>query len=152
RLVPRYGHRLVLIGGVVLLASYVAMGLAAWLTDVAVTAWTLTPGLLLAGIGMGFVPTTINYLGLRQVQAREVGSASGVLNTSFELGYGIGTLLVGAVFFGVQRAFAGSATSSGSAFTASLMLTAFLILLVLVFARNLESGAPRVQAADTVAA
>lgn len=137
RLVPRYGHRLVVIGSVLLLASYGLLALAAWLTDVAANAWTLAPGLLLAGIGMGFVPTTINYLGLRHVQAREVGSASGVLNTSFELGYGIGTLLVGAVFFSVQRAVAGWGTSSVSAFTASLVLTAVLILLVLAFARLL---------------
>src|SRR5690606_22948161 len=127
RLVPRYGHRLVVIGSVLLLASYGLLALAAWLTDVAANAWTLAPGLLLAGIGMGFVPTTINYLGLRHVQAREVGAASGVLSTSFELGYGIGTLLVGAVFFSVQRAVA----SSVSAFTASIVLTAVLILLVM---------------------
>lgn len=81
--------------------------------------------------------------GLRQVQAREVGSVSGVLNTSFELSCGIGTLLVGAVFFNVQRGVAGSAMSSVSAFTASIVLTAFLILLVLVFARLLESRGPR---------
>lgn len=125
------------IGSVLLLVSYGLLVLAAWLTDVAATAWTLAPGLLLAGIGMGFVPTTINYLGLRHVQARKVGSASGILNTSFELGYGIGTLLVGTVFFSVQRAVAGWGSSWVSAFTASIVLTAVLILLVMAFARPL---------------
>lgn len=58
----------------------------------------ILPGLLLMGAGMGTVFPTVNVGAMGAVQGPQVGLASGVLNTSRQLGTTIGVALLVAVF------------------------------------------------------
>jgi hypothetical protein len=65
-----------------------------------VHSWQLIPGLLLVGIGMGFVFGSLFAAVLNGVDAKHAGSASGVLNAIQQVGGAIGIAIVGVVFFG----------------------------------------------------
>jgi EmrB/QacA subfamily drug resistance transporter len=80
-------------GGLVLLAVMVR-GAAG-----DVTAWTLAPGELVAGMGMGLsLPPLFDFI-LAGVADHEVGSASGVLNAIQQFGASLGIAVLATVFF-----------------------------------------------------
>jgi EmrB/QacA subfamily drug resistance transporter len=65
-----------------------------------VTAWTLVPGELVAGMGMGLsLPPLFDFI-LAGVADHEVGSASGVLNAIQQLGAALGIAVLATIFFG----------------------------------------------------
>jgi EmrB/QacA subfamily drug resistance transporter len=100
-LAPRLGRRLTAAGA---LAMAVGMGAILFAADSAgadLTGWALAPGLLLAGLGMGMVAPTLVDVVLAGVPERDAGSASGVLNTAFQLGGAIGIAVIGVIFFGL---------------------------------------------------
>jgi EmrB/QacA subfamily drug resistance transporter len=61
------------------------------------TALQLAPGLALFGAGMGMVMSQINNLTLSAVAIQEAGEASGITNTSRQLGSTLGAAIIGAV-------------------------------------------------------
>ncbi len=61
------------------------------------TPLTLMPGLLLFGIGMGFVMAQASNLTLSAVSVEESGEASGVSNTLRQIGSSLGSAIIGAV-------------------------------------------------------
>ena len=64
-----------------------------------VTAWTLLPGELVAGMGMGLsLPPLFDFI-LAGVADHEVGSASGVLNAIQQLGAALGIAVLATIFF-----------------------------------------------------
>ncbi len=65
--------------------------------NVDATAWHLTPGFLLYGIGMGLIMPHISNLTLSAVSVEAAGEASGVNNTMRQLGATLGSAIVGAV-------------------------------------------------------
>jgi EmrB/QacA subfamily drug resistance transporter len=80
-------------GGLVLLALMVR-GAAG-----DVSAWTLAPGELVAGMGMGLaLPPLFDFI-LAGVGDHEVGSASGVLNAIQQFGASLGIAVLATVFF-----------------------------------------------------
>jgi hypothetical protein len=64
-----------------------------------VSAWTLTPGLALAGLGTGMVFGQLFDVILAGVGPIETGSASGVLNAVQQLSFALGVAGVGTLFF-----------------------------------------------------
>jgi MFS family permease len=80
-------------GGLVLLALMVRG------TAGDVSAWTLAPGELVAGMGMGLaLPPLFDFI-LAGVGDHEVGSASGVLNAIQQFGASLGIAVLATVFF-----------------------------------------------------
>ncbi|HEX6662619.1 MAG TPA: DHA2 family efflux MFS transporter permease subunit [Gaiellaceae bacterium] len=107
-IVGRVGVRPALTAG--LLASAVSV---AWLTRLPVHGhyfWDLFPAFVLGGAGMGlsFVPVTI--AGLTGVERADAGVASGLINTSRQIGGAIGLAAVSAVAATSARSFADSHT------------------------------------------
>jgi MFS family permease len=95
RVVARLGVRRTLVTGIVLSAASVA-----WLTRLplhGVYAVDLLPAFVLGGFGLGlsFVPVTI--AGLQGVTAGDAGIASGLVNTSRQIGGAIGLAAVSAI-------------------------------------------------------
>ncbi len=87
RTFDRIGGRLPLAAGFLVLAgSGVALSVAAS----SASAWSLIPGLLLQGIGLGIVLTTNDPTGLSAVPEDDQGVAAGMINTSEQLGGAIG--------------------------------------------------------------
>jgi MFS family permease len=92
-----------------------------------VSSWTLVPGELLAGMGMGVsLPPLFSFI-LAGVESHQVGSASGVLNAIQQLGAAFGIAAFATVFF----AYVDSHHAAATAMTGTALLS--LIPLVLAF-------------------
>jgi EmrB/QacA subfamily drug resistance transporter len=84
-----------------------------------VSTWTLVPGELIAGMGMGLsLPPLFDFI-LAGVSHHEVGSASGVLNAIQQLGSSLGIAVLATVFF----AYLDDRTPAFSAMTSTTLLT-----------------------------
>ncbi|MHB1135125.1 MAG: DHA2 family efflux MFS transporter permease subunit [Chloroflexota bacterium] len=91
----RIGGKWILVFGLVLYAA--GMGLIAWLATTT-SDWTTFLGpLLLAGVGQGCVFPPITTIALRDITPMMAGAASGVLNTTRQVGGVMGSAVVGAV-------------------------------------------------------
>jgi EmrB/QacA subfamily drug resistance transporter len=152
-LVGRLGVRTTLTAG--LLGS---AGSVAWLTRLPVHGhyfWDIFPAFVLGGAGMGlsFVPVTI--ASLQGVARADAGVASGLINTSRQIGGAIGLAAVSAIAAASTNGYAGAhpglGASSGAALdhgfrTALYVLTAMLVLGALVAAGLIRpAAAPAVQ-------
>ena len=62
----------------------------------------LLPGFLLIAVGLGFSFVPISIAALAGVQQAEAGLASGLINTTNQLGMALGLGLVSVVFFGAM--------------------------------------------------
>jgi EmrB/QacA subfamily drug resistance transporter len=154
-IVGRLGVRATLTTGLLVSAASVA-----YLTRLPVDGhyfWDLFPGFVLGGAGMGlsFVPVTI--ASLTGVERADAGVASGLINTSRQIGGAIGLAAVSAVAAGSTSAYvhghAGVTAASGVALdhgyqTALYALTALLVAGALV-AAVLVRSAPTPDAAGS---
>lgn len=87
RAFDRRGPRLPLVVGFLVLAASGA-ALAAGVSGLDV--WSLVPGLLLQGLGLGIVLTVNDPTGMNAVPEKSRGQAAGMLNTAQQLGGAIG--------------------------------------------------------------
>jgi MFS family permease len=99
-LAPRLGRRLPTGGAVVVITGIAELLYATHDATSALTVWTLLPGLVLTGLGLGLVSPTLIDVVLSDVGPADAGSASGVLNTALQLGGAIGIALIGLVYYG----------------------------------------------------
>ncbi|HZC40740.1 MAG TPA: DHA2 family efflux MFS transporter permease subunit, partial [Streptosporangiaceae bacterium] len=106
RLSDRVGGKYFLMSGLVLFA--VGMGWMALIAEPG-TAWTrFLPALIVAGAGMGCIFAPMTTVAMRDVKPELAGAASGVLNTTRQVGAVIGTAAVGAL---LQNRLASAMTS-----------------------------------------
>ncbi len=72
--------------GIIIASSHLGMG-----------RWHLLPGLIVAGFGLGMTFAPLQTVAMRNVQPRMAGAASGLINTTRQLGGVIGSAAVGAL-------------------------------------------------------
>jgi EmrB/QacA subfamily drug resistance transporter len=99
QLVPRLGRRMVTGGGLVMALGVALLVAAVQRYGEALQGWQLAPGMLVAGVGMAMVSTTLVTIVLARVPGRDAGSASGVVNTTLQIGLAAGIAAVGTLFF-----------------------------------------------------
>jgi EmrB/QacA subfamily drug resistance transporter len=90
--------RLIQVG---LVIEVIAVGILYSILRVDVSTWQLAPGLLIYGIGMGLVMAQITNLTLSAVDVKIAGEASGLNNTSRQLGATLGLAIIGSIFLSV---------------------------------------------------
>lgn len=95
RAADRVGGKYILMAGLALFAA--GMGFIAWNAQVNAARWSFLPGLIVAGLGMGCTFAPLSTLAMRNVQPHMAGAASGVLNTTRQLGGVVGSAAVGAL-------------------------------------------------------
>ncbi|MFD3505797.1 MFS transporter [Streptomyces sp. NPDC058676] len=100
-LVPRFGRKVLFGGGVLLMAGSLALMLTSARYGTDIGSWQMSLPLLVLGLGMGSVLAPVLDFALNDVEHRAAGSASGVLNTSGQLGSAVGIALVGVLFLAV---------------------------------------------------
>ena len=100
RLAPRFGRGVTMTGAAVMAAAMAGLIAAVHHYGAAVTTWDMVLPLVVAGLGMGAVLAPLADIALDRVPAQHAGSASGVFNTSLQLGASIGVALIGVIFFG----------------------------------------------------
>jgi MFS family permease len=78
-----------------LLTFAVGLGLTALLVGPSTNPWSLTPVLLLSGIGIGCVFAPMSTVTMSTMDYRLIGTASGVFSTARQIGGVLGTAAVG---------------------------------------------------------
>jgi EmrB/QacA subfamily drug resistance transporter len=103
-----------------------------------VGAFTLIPGLLVFGIGMGMIFVPLFSIIMGEVGDREVGSASGLLESSQQLGASLGVAVLATLFFGTLSAGRGGPHPAmavpGSLLAAERTLLITLVMIAVAFA------------------
>lgn len=134
-LVPRIASRsprsLLLAGSAGLVATYgvLAGGL---LLSPRLSPAALVPLLVLTGAAMGLTAPSLNTLATRYVPSRSTGTASGLITTALEIGYGLGATL-GIGGYAMVEPYVGHA---GHALAASVGLAAALALALTITVRR----------------
>jgi EmrB/QacA subfamily drug resistance transporter len=100
-LVAKLGRHVLHTGLAVTTAAMVALALTTSHAGADATAWTLAPGFLGLGFGIGLIFGPLFGVILAGVHDDEVGSASGTLNAIQQLGGAVGVAVLGTVFFTV---------------------------------------------------
>ena len=115
KLTDKTGGKYILICGLTLFA--VGMGWVVLIATPHSTWYDFLPALIVAGLGMGGTFAPLTTVAMREVDPRMAGAASGVLNTTRQVGSVIGTAAVGAL---LQNRLAASLTSQASIRSAGL--------------------------------
>jgi EmrB/QacA subfamily drug resistance transporter len=148
QLVTRVGVKPVLVTGMALLTA----GLV-YFTQVSVNgsyAADLLPGFLVLAMGMGFAFVAISIAALAGVRESEAGLASGLMNTSQQIGGALGIAVLSAVATSTSDDALSSGTAAPSALTdgfqaaftgaAGIALAGVLIALVVVRGRDISEA------------
>jgi EmrB/QacA subfamily drug resistance transporter len=114
RLAPRFGRGVTMTGALVMAAGMAGLIATVAHYGAAVTTAELVPGLIVAGLGMGSVLAPLADILLAGVDRQHAGSASGLFNTSIQLGASIGVALIGVIFFGLLGSQSGPATAAAA--------------------------------------
>ncbi|MGB6457391.1 MAG: MFS transporter [Streptosporangiaceae bacterium] len=101
RLAPKLGRAVTMAGAMVMAAGMTGLIATVHHYGAAVTTGDMVPALVVAGVGMGLVLAPLADIVLDRVPVQHVGSASGVFNTSLQLGASIGVAVIGVIFFGL---------------------------------------------------
>ncbi|MFD1538791.1 MFS transporter [Nonomuraea guangzhouensis] len=99
-LVAKIGRNILVIGNLLMAGGLLWVQYA--LNDAAprhTGAWPLVPGLLVAGIGLGFVVVPLVDIVLTAVPERLAGGASGIFSTAQQFGGALGVAIIGNLFF-----------------------------------------------------
>jgi EmrB/QacA subfamily drug resistance transporter len=145
RMADRIGGKYILMTGLSLFALGMAILLAS--AHVNSTRLHLLPGLIVAGFGMGMTFAPLQTIAMRNIESRMAGAASGVINTTRQLGAVIGSAAVGAL---LQNQVAAKFTAAAEA-NASKVDPRFRDQFVEGF-RHAASGGLKVGAGQTGAA
>ncbi|KPC66910.1 MFS transporter [Streptomyces chattanoogensis] len=115
KLVPRFGRKVLQAGALIMLTGALLYLWDAGHYGTALQSWQMIPAMLLLGGGMGLIVAPITDSVLSEVPAEHSGSASGIFNTTGQLGMALGLGLSSVAFFGVADG-AGAQAAPGAAF------------------------------------
>ncbi|GGN36467.1 putative actinorhodin transporter [Streptomyces kronopolitis] len=98
-LAPKLGRKLLSTGALVMCAAFVGLILTLHYEGINASSWQMLPSLVVAGLGMGAVVSSLFGIVLAAVEPREIGSASGLVNAITQVGASAGIAILGVVFF-----------------------------------------------------
>jgi EmrB/QacA subfamily drug resistance transporter len=131
-LTARYGRAVVAAGGASLALGLGLFALAVHEIGVGGSILELAPGLVLVGAGIGLCFTPLSSTVLGAVDPARMGSASGMLSTTQQVGFALGVAITGVIFFGAGRDIA-------HAFELSLIQLSVLALGIVAMTRLLPA-------------
>ncbi len=109
KLVPRFGRKVLQAGALTMAAGLLLYLWMAGRYGLEISPWQMALPLLVMGLGMGLIVAPLTDAVLSGVPKEHSGSASGLINTTLQMGNALGLGLVSVVFFGViDRAGPGS--------------------------------------------
>jgi MFS family permease len=131
RLAPKFGRVFTAGAVAVLLAGLVLVAVLVSLAGSALSGWALLLPVIAVGLGMGAVLNSLFAASMAGIRPEQAGAASGVVNTTVQLGTATGIALFGTVFFarldsGSAAATAGALVVSAGVLVPALLLTAAL--------------------------
>ncbi|WP_152360950.1 MFS transporter [Microlunatus speluncae] len=132
------GRGLVALGLLASFTGIAGIALTVFLAAESLQLWQLLPSAVIFGLGLGLTMGKLVAVALQEVPAESAGSASGVINTVFQLGSATGIALIGSVYFDRLHAGLPSATAVALALAAALAL----VLIALLATRHLPTPPP----------
>src|SRR3954452_6439634 len=123
----RLGRTTIHIGTVTMAAGLLVADLVLRSRGGDLSAWDLAGPLAVTGFGMGMIFVPMFDVILAGVEPRQLGSASGLLETTQQLGMSVGIAVVGTVLFGVLGSGHGPAAFVHAADHALLLAVCFLV-------------------------
>ncbi|GGV03203.1 MFS transporter [Streptomyces litmocidini] len=100
KLVPRFGRKVLQAGALTMIAGILLYSFAAGRYGTGIHPWQMIPPLVVMGLGMGLIVAPLTDAVLSEVPKEHAGSASGLINTTGQMGNALGLGLVSVVFFG----------------------------------------------------
>ncbi|MFJ8585887.1 MFS transporter [Streptomyces sp. NPDC093595] len=101
KLVPRFGRKVLQAGALTMAAGLLLYIWEAGRYGTGIEPWQMTAPLVVMGLGMGLIVAPLTDAVLSEVPREHAGSASGLINTTGQMGNALGLGLVSVVFFGV---------------------------------------------------
>ncbi|MER5961970.1 MFS transporter [Streptomyces sp. NPDC002057] len=119
KLVPRFGRKVLQAGALTMIAGVLLYLFEAGRYGSGIESWQMIPPLVVMGLGMGLIVAPLTDAVLSEVPKEHAGSASGLINTTGQMGNALGLGLVSVVFFGVidGKPAPKSPAEAGAAFT-----------------------------------
>ncbi|MFF3319315.1 MFS transporter [Streptomyces sp. NPDC003035] len=119
KLVPRFGRKVLQAGALTMVAGVLLYMAMAGRYGTSIDPWQMIPPLVVMGLGMGLIVAPLTDAVLSEVPREHAGSASGLVNTTGQMGMALGLGLVSVVFFGVidEERLAKAPAEVGAAFT-----------------------------------
>ncbi|MEU9179725.1 MFS transporter [Streptomyces sp. NPDC048550] len=102
KLVPRFGRKVLQAGALTMAAGILLYIWEAQRYGMEIASWQMAAPLVLMGIGMGLIVAPLNDTVLSEVPREHAGSASGLINTTGQMGNALGLGLTSVVFFGLM--------------------------------------------------
>ena len=112
KIIAKLGRYTMVLGTVVMAAGLTTVFLFINHSGLNTTPWEFIPGLLLTGTGMALIMTPMFSIVLADVDPKNAGSASGIMNAVQQLGGAIGVAVIGVVFFGQLTAHSNASFST----------------------------------------
>jgi EmrB/QacA subfamily drug resistance transporter len=122
----KLGRRLPMFGVTVLLAGAASMLFVVTQFGLELTPWHMVVPILLFGTGLGVGASSLMLITLSGAGAADTGAASGVVNTTIQLGMAAGPATIGTVFFG--RLSSGFVTATATSLIIGLAVFAVALL------------------------
>ncbi len=98
--IPGLGRKAIVYGALIMSGGLTILTATIFMVGVSVNSWQMVPGLLIAGVGMGFMFGALYSAVLNGVDTKHAGSASGTLSAVQQVGAAMGIAIIGVVFFG----------------------------------------------------
>ncbi|MEU5917169.1 MFS transporter [Streptomyces sp. NPDC047141] len=119
KLVPRFGRKVLQAGALTMIAGLLLYLFEAGRYGTGIHPWQMIPPLVVMGLGMGLIVAPLTDAVLSEVPKEHAGSASGLINTTGQMGNALGLGLVSVVFFGTidDTKLAQAPSEVGAAFT-----------------------------------
>lgn len=139
KLVPRFGRKVLQAGALTMATGLLLYIWEAGRYGMGIHSWQMVLPLVVMGVGMGLIVAPLTDAVLSDVPREHSGSASGLINTTMQMGNALGLGLVSVVFFGsIDDRMAPSAvgTAFGEAFQNSLwwVVAVLAVIFVVMFA------------------
>ncbi|MER7107383.1 MFS transporter [Streptomyces sp. NPDC000229] len=100
KLVPRFGRKVLQAGALTMVAGVLLYIWEAGRYGTGIEPWQMAAPLIVMGVGMGLIVAPLTDAVLSDVPREHAGSASGLINTTGQMGTALGLGLVSVVFFG----------------------------------------------------
>lgn len=98
---PRFGRKVLQAGALTMAAGLLLYIWESQHYGMEIASWQMAAPLIVMGVGMGLIVAPLNDTVLSEVPRQHAGSASGLINTTGQMGNALGLALTSVVFFGL---------------------------------------------------
>ncbi|MEU0270600.1 MFS transporter [Streptomyces sp. NPDC006307] len=142
KLVPRFGRKVLQAGALTMATGLLLYIWEAGQYGTGITPWQMTAPLVIMGAGMGLIVAPLTDAVLSGVPREHAGSASGLINTTGQMGNALGLGLVSVVFFGTVDEAAPVPAQLGAVFVDAFQNALWWVVAVLALIFVVMSALP----------